>query len=602
MRNKQMRQFMAMAMTMVVSLTILSACSGGNNTNNASNADGEQGKTGTNQTVNSQNQTNEANKPADPMAPYAETVSFTTVRAIDQNPKFPDANVSWEKNPVQDYIEKALNIKGDLLWTAPSDGEQYTKKLALDIASNQLPDIFYITGSNSLALLNQLVKGDMIEPMGQWLDQYGSDKVKGYYQSNPNAFQNVMYGGKMMALPGAGSVSNPMLVWVREDWRKKLNLPEPTTIETLRENALAFTKNDPDGNKKNDTIGLAVQKDAYMAQAFDLHTFDAITWSKRAFPMSWIKGPDGKVTYGGIQPEAKNVLAILRDMYQDGSLDPAFGQKDGGKTTEDAGAGKVGMVFQAWYAPYYPLGNTLRNDPTAEWKPYALLSDDGKLVHTNNPADTSFLVVRKGFKHPELAVKLMNLNTEIGEFMVPELQDWYDATTKAGTNFSGTYPQYINFGVGNPTDIPDKIRLYKDIAAGKADPATLDGKKTGDWNAIKYELDNPWEATLKKWDSMSKEDQETALNNHIGYVAWMEGAATSWGTHPEETHPNLFTGQTETMKTRWENLKTLQTQAYFEMILGKESIDLTFDKFVSDWKSQGGDQITQEVQAEIDKR
>ena len=42
---------------------------------------------------------------------------------------------------------------------------------------------------------------------------------------------------------------------------KKLNLPEPNTMDDLAAIAEAFAKQDPDGNGKADTYGLALTKD-----------------------------------------------------------------------------------------------------------------------------------------------------------------------------------------------------------------------------------------------------------------------------------------------------------------------------------------------------
>ena len=67
------------------------------------------------------------------------------------------------------------------------------------------------------------------------------------------------------------------------------------------------------------------------------------------------------------------------------------------------------------------------------------------------------------------------------------------------------------------------------------------------------------------------------------------------GQHTEEQLPNMFnTAPTSTMQRSWEQLQTMEKQLYTNIIYGKESID-AFDKFVEDWKAQGGDQITQEV-------
>ena len=47
-------------------------------------------------------------------------------------------------------------------------------------------------------------------------------------------------------------------VFVRADWLKKLNLDVPKTTEDLYKVAKAFAEQDPDGNGKKDTYGMAL--------------------------------------------------------------------------------------------------------------------------------------------------------------------------------------------------------------------------------------------------------------------------------------------------------------------------------------------------------
>ncbi|WP_239297125.1 hypothetical protein [Paenibacillus sp. ACRRY] len=48
------------------------------------------------------------------------------------------------------------------------------------------------------------------------------------------------------------------------------------------------------------------------------------------------------------------------------------------------------------------------------------------------------------------------------------------------------------------------------------------------------------------------------------------------------------------MESRWSNLKKLEDETFLKIIMGAAPLD-TFDTFVSDWKKQGGDKITEEV-------
>ncbi|OCT15146.1 hypothetical protein A8709_13650 [Paenibacillus pectinilyticus] len=536
---------------------------------------------------------------SDPMAPYKETVEYSVVRSINQDPKFP-AGESYEKNSYQDYVEKTLNVKGKLLWTAPSDGDQYAKKLSLDIASNKIPDMFSLEGQNIVSMLNTLEQWDMIEDLTPYFDKYASKKVKERYAANPYAFDTVKNGGKMMAIPYGMEKEQPMLVWVREDWRKKLNLPEPKTIDDIRQLSKAFTTQDPDGNGKNDTLGLVAQTNSMYSPAFDLHTLDAIYWADNAFPGTWMKDKDGKVKYGGIQPEAKQALATLRDMFKEGSLDKEYGLKDGGKTTEDVSSGRAGIVFEAWYAPYYPLGNTIYNNPNADWKAYPLLSTSGKLNVGSNPNPGGYMVVKKGFKHPELAIQLLNLSTEFQDKTIPELNDTNAKYEAAGTVAVAKHPQFLDLAVNDPALIYNQQKKYNDILAGKADKSILGPTEVQGLANIEAEMKNPLENVLKT--NPSKDVLNAAIANRVGYLAYNNAMKVVTDNESNiVVTPNVFGGQTETMVKSWTDLQTLQKQTYLKIILGSQPLD-SFDSFVTQWNSQGGDKITKEVQTEVDKR
>ena len=80
---------------------------------------------------------------------------------------------------------------------------------------------------------------------------------------------------------------------------------------------------------------------------------------------------------------------------------------------------------------------------------------------------------------------------------------------------------------------------------------------------------------------------ETSPNSAEGYATANE--------HRDEQLPNLFnTKPTETMQRVWDQLQTMEKQTYTNIIYGKEPIE-AFDTFVEQWKAEGGDQITKEV-------
>ena len=63
---------------------------------------------------------------------------------------------------------------------------------------------------------------------------------------------------------------------------------------------------------------------------------------------------------------------------------------------------------------------------------------------------------------------------------------------------------------------------------------------------------------------------------------------------------NAYNGQTETMETKWANLKKMEEETFAKIVMGKADIS-EFDTFVENWKKQGGDQILKEINDELSK-
>ena len=61
---------------------------------------------------------------------------------------------------------------------------------------------------------------------------------------------------------------------------------------------------------------------------------------------------------------------------------------------------------------------------------------------------------------------------------------------------------------------------------------------------------------------------------------------------------NAYSGQTETMQAKWANLKKMEKETFAKIIMGKADIS-EFDTFVENWKNQGGDQILEEINEEL---
>ncbi|OZB92119.1 extracellular solute-binding protein [Paenibacillus sp. XY044] len=130
-------------------------------------------------------------------------------------------------------------------------------------------------------------------------DQYASQAVKDIFEQDPMALQSATFDGNLFALPKTEPMigAQTPVLWVRTDWLKKLNLPAPSTWDDVLKISKAFTTKDPDGNGKQDTIGVALSKEIINGYPSANGFFNAYG----AFPRIWIKDPIPSI-HGGEAP------------------------------------------------------------------------------------------------------------------------------------------------------------------------------------------------------------------------------------------------------------------------------------------------------------
>jgi len=572
---------------LAIVLLAVTACSGGGNegnnaggnngnTTNTTNADN--GNTGAN--TGTDNAGEEAPVKEDPLGAYPETVKVTTVLKTNPEEKFPEGE-TYESNKYKTLMEQKLNIKIDFAWSAPA-GDTYKNKFNLMIASNDLPDIFVVEDQDQVpakVLLNRLVKNGMIEDLTEVYEKYASDRVKDIHNSiNGEALKEATYDGKLMALPTVGDTAGTTpIVWVRQDWLDKLGLPAPDSVENLIKVAKAFKENDMNGNGKKDELGLATQKELYSDGG--PFSVDPLFWTMNAYPKYWVKDDSGQLVYGGIQPQVKETLTLLADLFKQGIIEKEFPLKGGNELTPNIGSGTAGLLFGQWWNPFWPLGDSWKNDPNAVWKAYTLKNADGLTKTGSNYHTNMFLVVRKGYANPEVAVKINNYHDASAEMQ--EIIDLDEGLYKG--EFSKK-----KFGAGFDVAYKDTVLRsvvkFRDILAGKAQTDVLDPAEKSIYEQIKRNADRM---------AANQPITEQNFSDHQIYVGWMEGIGAVTDSKLDVTY-NGFGSTTPTMDTKWTALMDLQLKSYYKIIMGEEDLSY-FDTFVQQWKSQGGDAITKEV-------
>lgn len=479
-----------------------------------------------------------------------------------------------DNNPVIPYIEKLTHIQVIHPWEA--EGETaYEQKINLAIESRDLPDAMMVSRKQ----LDTLIEADLIEELTPIYSEYASRQVKEIYASTGGAaLAAATRGGKLYALPNVAiEVDYTTLLWLRRDWLEKLKLAPPRTLEDVERILTAFTEGDPDGDGQKNTSGLPGYKLLVYGKKPFIGGFDPVFNSYGAYPKTWIASASGRVVYGSVQPENKAALARLADWYSRGFIDPEFVLNENVETAivED----RTGSFFGPWWAAYWPLGDFLSLDADADWQAYAVpLQPDGSFrVHREAVSDR-FFVVRKGYDHPEAAVKLVNVLIRLERKEDPHTADvdkLEEEAARANVMLHNYYPIDLILDYSNGV-----TRRYKEMEAVRAGKTKLEelSRETGLLYGKIYQTDKVLRQQPAAWADA---------------LAYGSGINTLLAQRLVNT-ASAFVGTTPAMEDSWEMLAELENETFLNIITGQLPVD-AFDEFVSEWKRLGGEKITNEV-------
>lgn len=522
----------------------------------------------------------------DPWAAYPETITYTVGKTA------PDAGYSGldgteyegdnEENNIRTrFYEKHLNAKMKVAFSAAS-GEAYDQQVSMALVSGEIPDIMYVSDYTTV---KQLAENDLIADLTDVYETVASDITKDMYDSyDGRCLNGASMDGRLMALPGTTIDTGAELLWLRQDWMDKLNLEAPKSLEDVEAILKAFVENDPDGNGTNDTIGMILSNEIYGKYGGSPMYANNVFAAFGATPGQWIE-KDGQVVYGSVQPEMKDALQVLANWYQEGLIDPQMAVRNQEDSQSLVINGQCGAVYGPWWTSNW-IGQTHTINRDARWTPYVVpVGDDGKVkTFANNPCE-GYLVVRKGYEHPELVVKLLNYTYDYTRFSEHkndedclEFEDPYGGLN-ANIYLRSLGPVGINF------DYFDAIyRATDDIKA------YLDGKEVDTF---------PWVITCGEYCKSMIEKMDSDDWENISYVeaAQYYGRCVA-GEVMEETESDtvypVFYGVTSSMQTMWESLSKMESETMLKIVTGEKPVEY-FDEFASTWKTAGGDVITQEV-------
>ena len=501
-----------------------------------------------------------------PYGKYPETVTYTLGKISGGNHSNLPAGDTYEDNGYTRYLKKMLNIQNKDVFEL-EDGNQYEEVVEIAIKDNNLPDIMVVKGQETV---QKLAEAGMIEDLTEVYEECTTWRIKDMYASYTDALLNSgKYGGKLYGFPDTVIDHGPTLLWMRKDWMDKLGMEEPADMDEAMNYILEFVNQDAAGN--GETIGLACTPEL-VAGSSETYSADGIFSMFHASPRKWVQDAEGEIVYGSVTQECKAALEYLNTLYTKGILDKKFLLRTSENIEELIKNGKCGAFFGKWWAPNNPLMESYDYDKNAEWTPYFFTKEDENVLQEYETfEDRLYVVVRKGYEHPEIVAKYISMIFDYSR---------YDDKEANEVN------EYFSLNV-DPTARPLNINVdYRDTlyqttenirnALSKEKPSSsLTGLEKSYYRTCKAYLDG----------------NLTTANAWAAYTSRITAVGTLVDLNFKSRQPLPLSG--EGLKVG-EDLLKLEQQTFIQIVCGEKTVGY-FDTFVKEWYAAGGKDFTQKA-------
>lgn len=515
---------------------------------------------------------------------------------------FPEGQ-SVDNNAYTEWCKNEVGILWKSKWVAP-DADTNTQKINLAIASNDLPDIVSVDKS----IVSKLAKSGQILQLDDYIDKYSSDLNKYVMQEaqdneNGMLYAPFKYQGGIYGVPSYAHPVDPEYNWYRKDILDEIGMKAPATVDELEAVLKAVKEKHPD------MIGLMLEKGTGKAG-----TSAMVMDAYNSFPTIW-QEKDGKLQYGSIQPETKEALAKLAEWYAAGYLDKEFVVSD---AEAKWAAGDIFTRSSMWGINWGSNLQLVQNVPDAELSAFTYLKGkdgfQGRVMGTG--ISSSAWVINSKCSNPEALFILENYYTDSSYRNMEDLREKfefiYEPEPVQLAENQAEYEKMIAEGVNVEKAQAARLYSYKQPGPDQGDSEGFlnqyvnHGYRQGirvyqRATALRDGLDEAFSLMKTGGDKSTLSEYARILydqcNDAWGEMLCMaehDGANIAKELRETEVRDMFLGAPTPTMVEKKAYLDKIQDEAFVKIIMGEAPID-SFDTFVSDWKANGGDAITEEV-------
>lgn len=295
-----------------------------------------------------------------------------------------------------DRIVAAIDEKFDIDLNVEYVPEGSVEKVNVAMASGDFPDI--VTGAYGTTATQSWIENGMVIPLNDYMDNYPN--LKAWLEE----YSWSAVDGKYYGLPFITqySVANA-LIGMRGDWLEKLDLEYPTNLDEMKTVLHAFTYDDPDGDGQQNTYGISGQK--------PIANFDWVFYAYGRQYGDYELNANGEVIPFFEHESFIPAMTYIKELWDDGVVDPEFVLNDSSKLEEKFFQGKIGAMPHAMYRHVSRLEQstqTLNPDATLV---YGLppVGPDGVSFGLNQAGRSGMMTcITAACKDPEKAVAFLD--------------------------------------------------------------------------------------------------------------------------------------------------------------------------------------------------
>ncbi|RAV21660.1 extracellular solute-binding protein [Paenibacillus contaminans] len=436
----------------------------------------------------------------------------------------------------------------------------YNNKLSVVMASGNMPDVVSIMNADSNYY--KWAKQGAFLPLNDYIDKYES--LKAVPESIYNQFK---VDGKIYSIPMyAPTYSFSGLI--RQDWLDKLGLKMPTNYEELKNVAIAFTKNDPDGNGKDDTYGFALSEN--FGQGYDMGAYWSSGW--------YHKNKDGQYIPGIIGPGEKEIIQTLADAYAQGAVTKDFAVLNWAQGNKEFYSGKAGIFIgtPVGMVEDYYLG-LLKVNPNAKLASIPFfVSPDGRQGSLKAPGYFGLTTLSSKLKSdPDKVTRILDM-LDYGRQFIP---------------MSERNPQNERF---------DWLMGKEGVGYDMKDGKVVMKQGSEAVTPVQYLMQR--HEFWKPWSPNNEANEYPKTYNSPEMQQMIQGIVDMEKTYNKQPYDDPSLGiYSETKAQKGAELDKFIYGELTKMVAGQRPVS-DWDKMVQEWMDRGGAQVIKEVNDGINAR